>query len=109
MFLITPLITNHDPLKSLLFPFLTTMTALEKLQVTTSGLNPFMTSPARVPPQHLFPHLKMLFWGPNGKYLVGPQEIINLIKDFSAMRQKIGLVFIQESNHNILELIFYFY
>ena len=51
----------------------------------------------------------MLFWGPNGKYLVGPQEIINLIKDFSAMRQKIGLVFIQESNHNILELIFYFY
>jgi hypothetical protein len=72
MFLITPLITNRDPLKSLLFSdFLTTMTALEEASDNYRRPQSLHDFTCRNSPTALLSHLKMIFWGPNGKYLVG--------------------------------------
>ena len=81
--------TAAHSLKSLFHKFLTTMTALEKLWITTDGLNLFTTSLSRDTQQRVFPHLKTIVLDPY--HFSDAPESTTLIKDFLAMRRKIGI------------------
>lgn len=74
------------------FPdFLIAMTALEKLQVTTGGLDLFIISLAKFTEKRIFPHLKTLIWAPDSGYSRDLSDGTKLIQDFLAMRQNIGI------------------
>ena len=65
--------------------FMTIMVTLEKLHVTTGGLNLF-----GVLQQHFFPRLKILVWVPSITNAEEWEEGTDLITDFLAMRRKMG-------------------
>jgi len=74
------------------FPdFLIAMTALEKLQITTGGLDLFIISLAKFTEKRIFPHLKTLIWAPDSGYSRDLSDGTKLIQDFLAMRQNIGI------------------
>jgi len=81
---IAPLTTAHS-LGPLFCEFMTTMVTLEKLHVTTGGLNLF-----GVLQQRFFPRLKTLVWVPSITNVEEWEESTNIITDFLAMRRKIG-------------------
>lgn len=84
----------RTPNASNIFPnFLARMTALRKLQITTGGLDPFITSLSRVTQQRVFPQLKIFIWAPDSSYSrdVDLSDSTDLIQGFLAIRQKIGL------------------
>ena len=81
-----------DPLKSLFREFLITMTALEKLRITTDGLNLFITSFSRDTQERVFLHLKTIILDPYHRDMHSRElpDSTTLIKDFLDMRRKMG-------------------
>ena len=72
------------------FKFLTVMTALEELYLSTSGLIHFINLLDSVNQQCSFPHLKTLIWAPID-VTENDSNITPLIVNFLATRRKIGM------------------